>query len=121
MGAALTLFILMSLSIFIVRVASVALRHTGLEEGTAKFQALSAISSTGFTTKEAEMVVNYPVRRRGRCDLRSIHLAVGRTCFALVLDPEQAGGAPHVRNDRSFFGIHHGTWQTALSSFVAGW
>ena len=64
MGAALSLFVLMSLSVFIVRVAAVALRQTGLEEGTAKFQALSAMSGTGFTTKEAETVVNYPVRRR---------------------------------------------------------
>lgn len=64
MGAALSLFVLMSLSIFIVRVASVALRHTGLEDASARFQALSAISGTGFTTKEAETVVNYPVRRR---------------------------------------------------------
>jgi hypothetical protein len=64
MGAALSLFVLMSLSIFIVRVASVALRQTGLEESSARFQALSAISGTGFTTKEAESVVNYPVRRR---------------------------------------------------------
>jgi hypothetical protein len=64
MGAALSLFVLMSLSMVIVRIASVALRHTGLENGTARFQALSAISGTGFTTKEAESVVNYPVRRR---------------------------------------------------------
>lgn len=64
MGTAVSLFVLLSVSVFIVRVASVALRHTGLEEGTARFQALSAISGTGFTTKEAETVVNYPVRRR---------------------------------------------------------
>lgn len=64
MGAALSLFVLLSISVFIVRVASVALRLTGLDDRTAKFQALSAISGTGFTTKEAETVVNYPVRRR---------------------------------------------------------
>ncbi len=64
MGAALSLFVLLSISVLIVRIASVALRHTGLEDGSAKFQALSAISGTGFTTKEAESIVNYPVRRR---------------------------------------------------------
>ena len=64
MGAALSIFVLMSLSIFVVRVASVALRLTGLEESTAKFQALSAVSGTGFTTSESETMVNYPVRRR---------------------------------------------------------
>ncbi len=64
MGAAISLFVLMSVSIFVTRVASVALRHTGLEDSTAKFQALSAISGTGYTTKEAEAIVNYPVRRK---------------------------------------------------------
>ena len=64
MGAALSLFVLMTLSILVVRVAAVALRQTGLEEATAKFQALSAVSGTGFTTSESETIVNYPVRRR---------------------------------------------------------
>jgi hypothetical protein len=64
MGAALSLLVLMTLMIFVVRVAAVALRQTGLEETTAKFQALSAFSGTGFTTRESEAIVNYPVRRQ---------------------------------------------------------
>ena len=64
MGAALSIFVLLSVSVFIVRVASVALRLTGLPEASARFQALSAFTGTGFTTSEAESVVNYPVRRR---------------------------------------------------------
>lgn len=64
MGAALTIFVLLSFSVFVVRVASVALRFTGLTEISARFQALSAFTGTGFTTSEAETIVNYPVRRR---------------------------------------------------------
>lgn len=64
MGAAISIFVLLSLSIFIVRIAAVAMRLTGLDDSSARFQALSAYSGTGFTTKEAEMIVNYPVRRR---------------------------------------------------------
>ena len=64
MGAAISIFVLLSVSIFIVRVASVAMRLTGLDDSTARFQALSAFSGTGFTTNETEMIVNYPVRRR---------------------------------------------------------
>ena len=64
MGAALSVFVLLSLSVFIVRVASVALRITGLDDSSARFQALSAFSGTGFTTLEAEAIVNYPVRRK---------------------------------------------------------
>ena len=37
---------------------------TGLEKKKARFQALSAFSGTGFTTKEAELVINHPVRRK---------------------------------------------------------
>lgn len=64
MGVALSIFVLLSLSVFVVRVASVALRLTGLTETSARFQALSAFTGTGFTTSEAETVVNYPIRRR---------------------------------------------------------
>jgi hypothetical protein len=52
------------ISFLIVRAAAIALMMTGMEEKRAKFQALSAFSGTGFTTKEAESVVNNPKRRR---------------------------------------------------------
>jgi hypothetical protein len=64
MGAAISIFVLMSLSIFIIRIAAVAMRLTGLDDSSARFQALSAFTGTGFTTTESEMIVNYPVRRR---------------------------------------------------------
>jgi hypothetical protein len=64
MGAALTIFVLLSFSVFVIRVASVALRLTGLTDASARFQALSAFTGTGFTTNESETIVNYPVRRR---------------------------------------------------------
>jgi Trk-type K+ transport system membrane component len=63
-GAALSIFVLLSLSVLVMRVASVALRLTGLSDDVARFQALSAFTGTGFTTREAESIVNYPVRRR---------------------------------------------------------
>jgi len=43
---------------------SIALEATGMERGKARFQALSALSGTGFTTSEAESVVEHPKRRR---------------------------------------------------------
>ncbi len=64
MGAALSIFVLLSISVFIMRIASVALRLTGMAEDSARFQALSAFTGTGFTTSEAEVIVNYPLRRR---------------------------------------------------------
>jgi hypothetical protein len=64
MGAAISIFVLLSVSIFVVRIAAVAMRLTGLDDASARFQALSAFTGTGFTTNESEMIVNYPVRRR---------------------------------------------------------
>ena len=51
-------------SFLIIRAAAIALMMTGMDRQRAVFQALSAFSGTGFTTKEAESVVNNPVRRR---------------------------------------------------------
>ncbi|MBN1629152.1 MAG: TrkA C-terminal domain-containing protein [Thermoleophilia bacterium] len=59
-----TFLILVLVSILVTRVAAVALIHTGLTKESARFQARSAFTGTGFTTKESEMVVNHPVRRR---------------------------------------------------------
>lgn len=60
-------FILLStiaVSIFINRIAAKALVLTGLSEDVAVFQARSIVTGTGFTTHEAESIVNHPVRRR---------------------------------------------------------
>jgi len=52
------------ISMLIVRAGAIALLMTGMNFEKAKFQALSAFSGTGFTTREAEGVVNNPLRRR---------------------------------------------------------
>jgi hypothetical protein len=80
MGAALSIFVILSLSVFVVRVASVALRFTGLTDSSARFQALSAFTGTGFTTSEAETVVNYPIRRR----IIGILMIIGNMGFVTV-------------------------------------
>jgi hypothetical protein len=51
-------------SFLVVRASAIALMLTGMDENRAKFQALSAFSGTGFTTREAEFVVNHPRRRK---------------------------------------------------------
>jgi len=52
------------LSFLVVRAGAIALMMTGVDRERANFQALSAFSRAGFTTREAEMVVNNPRRRR---------------------------------------------------------
>ena len=64
MIAIISLLLIVCLSILITRVASIALTYTGLARESARFQARSAFTGTGFTTTEAEQVVKHPVRRR---------------------------------------------------------
>ena len=50
--------------LFIFWLGSIALEATGIERTKARFQCLSAITGTGFTTREAESIVEHPKRRR---------------------------------------------------------
>ena len=59
------LFVLVLIvSFIVVRIGAIALQLTGLEWSLAKFQSLSCFTSTGFTTKEAELITGDPRRRR---------------------------------------------------------
>ena len=64
MTAIATLLVIAIFSLLAVRVATTALTMTGLSSDTASFQSYSAFFGVGFTTREAELVVNHPVRRR---------------------------------------------------------
>ncbi len=64
MYAVATFLIVAVLSMAFTHVAAGALIATGLPPAVASFQARSAFSGAGFTTTEAENVVNHPARRR---------------------------------------------------------
>ncbi len=64
MVAILTLIVIALLSLVAVRAGATALMMTGLSWDAASFQSYSAFFGVGFTTREAELVVNHPVRRR---------------------------------------------------------
>jgi hypothetical protein len=64
MIALFSLLTIIVLSIIVVRIGGIALELTGLSPEIASFQAQSAFSGAGFTTSEAEAMVNHPVRRR---------------------------------------------------------
>lgn len=89
MIAAMTVLVVVALSLLVTRVATVALTLTGLSRETARFQARSALTGAGFTTTESEQVVNHPVRRRIVMALMLIGSAgvvtvVGTTALALA-------------------------------------
>jgi len=64
MIAAITLFLVVSLSALITKIAAIALIHTGLSTDSARFQARSAYTGAGFSTAESEKIMNHPVRRK---------------------------------------------------------
>lgn len=63
LGIAISAFMIILLSV-IMEIAASALRLTGLDIHTARFQALSALTGTGFTTKETELIMTNRQRRR---------------------------------------------------------
>ena len=64
MYAVATFFVVAVISLAFTKLASGALIATGVPPDSAAFQARSAFSGAGFTTTEAENVVNHRVRRR---------------------------------------------------------
>ena len=59
-----TVLLVLAMSLVVVRFATVALILTGTSRDLAQFQALSAFTRCGFSTRESEDIVNHPVRRQ---------------------------------------------------------
>src|SRR3954449_596050 len=64
MGALISVFVVLGISVIVTRVGTSALALTGLSREAAQFQARSAFLGVGYTTSESEAIVNHPVRRR---------------------------------------------------------
>ena len=64
MAALISVFVAITLSLLITRIATEALTLTGLSRTSARFQARSAFTGTGFATSESEAIVQHPLRRR---------------------------------------------------------
>jgi len=90
---------IIAISAFLVKIASVALNLTGLDEKKAFFQAVSAFTGTGFTTRDSELVVSNDVRRKiimflmvmGNAGLISV-------ITTLLLSFSRGGLAPVLKN-----------------------
>jgi hypothetical protein len=58
------ILLVVGITVLVVKAGSVALRLTGMDESRANFQAISAVTGTGFTTRESELVAADPTRRK---------------------------------------------------------
>ncbi|WCN39576.1 TrkA C-terminal domain-containing protein [Aneurinibacillus uraniidurans] len=52
------------LIILIIEISTMLLQMTGLRREVARFQAISLLTNTGYTTSESEMIIGHPARRR---------------------------------------------------------
>jgi len=63
-SAVVPIIIIVVIFFLIVRVATVILKLTGMDNETARFQAISAFTGTGFTTAVAEKILDDKIRRK---------------------------------------------------------
>ena len=75
------LLITILVSFIAVRIGAFALQLTGIEPDVARFQALSAFSGTGFTTREAERVLGHRTRRR----IITVLIILGNAGFVTIV------------------------------------
>jgi hypothetical protein len=94
----LTLVALLVVSTLVTRVAAALLMSSGLSPSFARFQARSAFTGVGFTTTEAETVVNHPFRRKVVGTLMLLgNLGIGAVIASLVISFQGAGPIGSLR------------------------
>lgn len=107
MVAVASLLFIVTVSFFIVRVATIALIRTGMSPISARFQASSAFTGTGFTTTESEQITRHPVRRRICISLMLLgNIGIVSVMATLILSIVLEGrSAPWVRLAVIFGGL----------------
>lgn len=58
------LIILLYVMLIFIEISIITLKITGMTREKASFQVISLLTSTGFTTKESELITQHPVRRK---------------------------------------------------------
>jgi hypothetical protein len=70
--------------VFLVEGFAIALKMTGLDIEKARFQILSIITGIGFTTKESELIIQHPVRRRIAKVIMIVHFAATASLVTIL-------------------------------------
>lgn len=98
-----------------------ALIHTGLSKQTAQFQARSAFTGVGFTTRESERIVAHPVRRRIIMVLMLLgNVGIVSVLASLVLTfvDNQAGTTEWLKKAASLIGGLSVLWLISRSKWL---
>jgi hypothetical protein len=123
MTAVLSLLVVLTISLLITRIATISLTATGMSRESARFQARSAFSGSGFTTSESEAVVRHPMRRRiimwlmlfGNAGIVAVIAS-----FVLTFVEPAAGALPWIRLGTLVLGLT-GLWALANSRLIDQW
>lgn len=118
--AIISLFVIVSLTLLINKIATVALTFTGMSRDMARFQARSAFSTCGFTTDESESVVNHPVRRKIIATLMLLGNAGFVSVIAMVLGTFTAENKdiPMLVRFAVLIGGLAGLWIVGMSKWI---
>ncbi len=79
----LILFVLIWL---LIEILSIVLKLTGLELSKARFQVISILTHTGFTTRESELIAQHPTRRRIASALMIVSYVAQITLITLLFN-----------------------------------
>ena len=79
----LILFVLLWL---LIEILSILLKLTGLELSKARFQVISILTHTGFTTRESELIVQHPTRRKIASALMIVSYVAQITLITLLFN-----------------------------------
>lgn len=86
--------IVLAILAIIVEILSVALKVTGLDLEKARFQVVSMITHTGFTTRESELITQHPTRRKIAQVLMLVSYVTTATLISVIVSA--------FRNSQSF-------------------
>lgn len=60
----LFIFLYLLIIVFVIEISVVLLNFTGMKSKVSRFQVISMLTGTGFTTDESKVIIDHPVRRR---------------------------------------------------------
>lgn len=78
--------VILGLLLLIIEIISIILKVTGLELQKARFQVISILTHTGFTTRESELISQHPLRRKIASYLMLISYVGQATLISLFIN-----------------------------------
>ncbi len=115
MASLIALFVLVSFVYMVVTAGGVAYELTGMDRATARFQALSAFTGTGFTTTESRKAIDTPLRRRITTWLIVLGWVSAVSVVAALIETFDVDTVTHaIRNFGLGFAFFAGGWYAFL-------